>query len=290
MSQDAREQRFTSRRGLRRVWWWRRLSVARGKFSVHGEGMPYGVMQPLALALACVLLVQFAMNGCRSTPNVGKLSLGPRSSAVLLTVEIERVQSFAAYFSAYERVADDGELIVRPAPHHIDSVVELTVTVTAPTDEIAYAVASWWLGEVQNCNAWTAASHMSAPLTGCRAWGWRQLYTMAEPSAISQPPRPEVERVSESGGVSIAKVSTSIGVECLAEQLKLLTLTVPRPSRIESSGAPPWKRADTPHAPLTVPPYDTWRYESLSPMFQFVPVGASPGIPAPPHPPNGGVL
>ena len=260
------------------------------RLGTHLQRADVRCCSPLALF---AVLAHFALCGCSHSQQRGVSSIGPRAAEVVLMVGIKRMVSLEEFFRGGERFSREGEPMAAAEPMQIKSIVTLEVTVSAPTGDLAFAVADWWLFQVTHCAAFAAETSQSGGHAATQVWRGHQLRELIDPEAVSHPMRPRVESASENGGPAIARAVTIIGVGCTVEELKLLTLLNPGPSADALTSwkwrAPP-NSPNTPHAPLTVPPYDTWRYESLSPMFQFVPVGASPGIPAPPHPPNGGVL
>ncbi len=224
----------------------------------------YGPLTVLAL------LLSGALTGCAAPPSVGRSTVGPRDALVIVRVEVDQITSLEDFCRNSPGADPDGFDLedahrMGTHPERIQTVVSFKLSVSAPSSDIAFAVADWWQSAAQVRKAGTADG-----LARCEVWSGSELLKVVEPMNVSQPMTPVLDPQLDPGAAVIARVNTFIGVGCSASDLALLTLVEPSPTRDDWRWQVPWTSAINPHAPLTVPPYDAWRYESLSPIVQFV--------------------
>ncbi len=222
-----------------------------------------------------------ALVGCHSAP-YGVPSLGPRVGEVTLRVELERVQAFDEYTSELSEFSLREAHEMGTHPERMQCLVTVVSTVSAPTDEIALAVARWWGEEVASITARKAAPEDVGGSVPCASIGGRLLDEEFDPTATICFNMPDLVNSSADGNSALARMETVIGVECPCETLQVLLLLDPRLSEEDwrSSVWAPRAGAST-RAPLRVPPYETWRFESLSPMLRFAPAPTLPSVAEP---------
>lgn len=184
------------------------------------------------------------------------------SNSVIIRTEVDHL------YTAREWVAESQ--LNRPQPDdttwRIDSVLRLQVTVLGPSDDAAFAIAEWWEGKL---NVVTTATAKDA--SKCAVYKSSALSLAFLPDMTWQPLRPRTIPMPGGGGSAVAEVAVYIGLGCSLEEFDHLELHPTPPVVPIERGS----RSTNRSAPLDLPPFETWKFESSSPMVKIIAPSAS---------------
>ncbi len=215
------------------------------------------------MALYSLAVILTPLGCCIEGTTVHKSDELSLSSSVIIRTEVDHL------YTAREWVAQSQ--LNRPQPDdttwRIDSVLRLQVTVLGPSDDAAFAIAEWWSGTL---NAATTATAKDA--SKCAVYKSSALSLAFLPDMTWHPLRPRTIPIPGGGGErAVAEVAVYLGLGCAIDAFDHLELHPTPPVVPIERGS----RSANRSAPLDLPPFETWKFESNSPMVKIIAPSAS---------------
>lgn len=247
--------------------------------TLHSEQLPHrtrAMPRWQVTALLCSLMVMLnrgcAINGGASDSEMSALSVGARHPQVVVRVELISVT-----------VVDDLRALQMRPPRRTRSHVEgvsgaiddeditlllhLKVSATASRANSAIDIAEWWSLSVQNGRVFTKQSDGSIREAAARPGAelGPDLWSRRERASVNGLPRTWFVSQGADGSTSTDEVC--IGVACDEATVERVELLVSRP---QLNDKPALTGATEAEIIKHAPPFETWRFESLSPMVRLV--------------------
>ena len=191
---------------------------------------------------------------------------GGEAPQVLCRVKVESLMSVSEY-CARLGVSEEPEIDPRDVDGRIGCVLCIEITVTAATKEEA-------LENMQRSRCTAVIGFVHAPNglpTPIRSYSRREMDRRLRPDARVNYTFPKLRTEPTDGTTATAFLYFHIGFECSVEALcRVDMVVVPRTDlalagQVDDTTSP---------ASITGAPYETWRFESLSPLLRWVKLAA----------------
>lgn len=219
-------------------------------------------MTPPRMAVYSLAVILTPLGCCIEGTTVHQSDEHSSSNSVIIRTEIDHL------YTSREWVAESQ--LNRPQPDdttwRIEGVLRLQVTVLGPSTDAAYSIAEWWSGTL---NAATTATAKDA--SRCAVYKSGALALAFCPDMTWHPLRPRTIPIPGGGERAVAEVAVYLGLGCAIDEFDHLEFHPTPPTIPIERNA----RSDHRSAPLDLPPFETWIFESRSPMVKIVAPSAS---------------
>ncbi len=157
----------------------------------------------------------------------------------------------------------------------VEAVAIVRVTVDAPNEDAALTIANYW-------TQFSKVSCIALPNTGdptsntCQVFGYQDVVTAFSPMTAAQPMRSKIVPSHGSDGHAVAEIDHAIGLSCPPEEFLRFDFQLVVPST-------PLKRdfrSKNRSHHIDLPPFESWKFESGSPMVNIIAPSAGPTPPA----------
>ncbi len=207
-----------------------------------------------ALALACFTAL---IMGCeRKPPVIVRATVAHvYSSAEWIDLHLDR---------GFEPQKDDGD-------QKVEAVVILRVTVEAASEDAALTIANYWT-QISKPSCITQPNTAGLASKPCRMFGFREVESAFSPMTRAGPMRSQIVPSLSSEGHAVAEMKFGMGLSCSPEEFSQFEFQLVAPVKPLERDFRSKNRSNS----IDLPPFDSWKFESGSPMVKFsAPISAA---------------
>ena len=180
---------------------------------------------------------------------------------IIVRATIVHVYSSAEWLDLYRNLEPQKE----DGDPQVEAVVIYKVTVEAASEDAALTIANYWtqISMVSCIKQPNSADPTSKP---CRIFGFNEVVSAFSPMTRAQPMRSVIVPSLSSKGHVVAEIDLTVGLSCSPQEFSHFEFQLVAPAK-------PFERdfrSQNRSASLDLPPFDTWKFESGSPMVKFI--------------------
>lgn len=147
----------------------------------------------------------------------------------------------------------------------VETVVVYKVTVEAPSEDAALTIANYWT-QITNVSCIRQLNSAGLPSEPCRIVGFFDVVGAFSPMTRAQPFRSVIVPSHSSDGHAVAEIVLIVGLGCSPAEFSHLEFQLVAPTK---PFVRDFRSKNASHA-IDLPPFDTWRFESGSPLVKII--------------------